>query len=255
MFNFLKTKNDHLTIRLTPQRRLDQALIKEGIEDFASVTQLTIAGTLTRDDFKLIRRKMAKSLQKLDISNATLEEGKLKRGALARCTALTAVAIPNWISEIGDSAFSNCVNLKSINIPDSVTKIGELAFWCCYGLTSIHIPNSVTELEFRAFNSCTGLTSVVLPNSLVKIGGSAFGRCTGLTSVTIPHSVTTIGNGAFSGCTSLAAITIPKTVTDIGMFVFTDCDVAVTVHPDNPMYLSENGKLMSRFAKEMGYCK
>jgi hypothetical protein len=255
MFHLMKTKSDHLTVRLTPQRRLDQALLNAGIEDPTSVTKLTIAGTMTREDFKLIRKKMAKNLQELDISQATLEDGKLKRKALTRCVALTSVVIPNWINEIGDGVFSCCYNLKSIHIPNSVTRIGELAFWCCSSLTSINIPNSVTEIDFRAFNSCTDLTLVILPNSIVKIGSSAFGRCTGLISINIPDSVTTIGNGAFSNCTSLKAISIPKTTINIGLFVFDGCDAIVTVHPDNPVYLCENGKLISRFAIEMGYCK
>lgn len=254
MLNIFKTTKDNLAVRLTNQRRLAQVLINEGIDTPTSITKLTISGTMTRDDFKFIRRKMGKTLQKIDISNATLEEGKLKWGGFSRCVALTSVSLPNWITEIGESAFNNCVSLQSITIPKSVTIIGELAFWYCTGLTSIIIPDSVTELQFRAFNSCKGLTSVVIPNSVVKIGGSAFGNCTGLTSINIPNSVAEIGNGAFAGCISLASITIPKTTTSIGSWVFDGCDPVVTVHPDNTVYESFKGKLVSKFAKEMGYC-
>ena len=254
MFNFLKTQKDATTVRLTPQRRLDQALLKAGIEDPTSITKLVISGTVTRLDFKFIRKKMSKSLQELDLSNATLEDGKFKHGALARCVALTSVTIPNWITEIGEGALSNCINLKSFIIPQSVTIIGELAFWGCVSLTSIIIPNSVKELQFRAFNN-TGLTSVELPNSLAKIGGSAFGKCANLTSVTIPDSITVIGNGAFSNCTSLVSVDIPASVTDIGICAFDGCDAVINVHPDNPVYESPKGKLVSKFALEMGYCK
>jgi hypothetical protein len=247
MLNFFKTQKDGVTVRLTSQRRLDHALLNEDIEDPALVTKLTIGGTMTKADFKYIHKKMSKTLQELDIFNATWEEGKLKKGVFARCIALTSIILPNWITEISECAFSNCISLKSITIPFAVTKIGELAFWGCTALTTVILPNSVTELEFRAFNNCTGLTSIVLPKSLVKIGGSAFGKCVALTSVTIPKSVIEIGNGTFAHCTGLDSIFIPKSVTKIGDWVFEGCNLAVTVDPDNPVYTVDDGKLITRF--------
>lgn len=38
------------------------------------------------------------------------------------------VAIPNSVTEIGDSAFDGCTGLTSVTIPDSVTAIGRSAF-------------------------------------------------------------------------------------------------------------------------------
>jgi len=248
MLDFLKTQKEGVEVRLTNDRRLTDALLKAGIEDPTTVSKLTISGTMTRIDFKFIRRKMYKTLQELDISKATLEEGKLKRGALAHCFALTSVSIPHWLTEITEGAFSNCNGLQTIEIPKSVTRIGELAFWGCTALTSITIPDSVTELEFRAFNNCTGLISVELPNSVVKIGGSAFGKCSNLVYITIPESVTDIGNGAFAHCINLKSINIPKSVINIGTWVFDGCETYVMVHPDNPVYTSIDGKLYSRFA-------
>ena len=39
------TPNNHVTVTLTPELRLNQALIDAGIEDAASVTKLTITIT------------------------------------------------------------------------------------------------------------------------------------------------------------------------------------------------------------------
>jgi len=247
MLSFLNVQDENLEFRLTKERRLEQVMLIAGIDDPTSVTRLTILGTITKEDFKFIRRKMGKSLKELDISKATLEESKLKKGALANCFALTSVSIPNWLFEITEGAFSKCFSLQHIDIPKSVTIIGDLAFWRCSGLTSIQIPNSVVEIGFRAFNCCTGLTSVELPDSVVKIGGNAFGRCTRLVNINIPESVTEIGNGAFAGCTNLASIYIPPTTLKVGGWAFDNCNAFITVHPDNPVYTSIDGKLYSRY--------
>ena len=45
------TANTNVSVRLTPTLRLKQALEKAGIKDPASITGLTITGTLTEDDF------------------------------------------------------------------------------------------------------------------------------------------------------------------------------------------------------------
>ena len=245
MFNFLKTQKDDFTARLTPERNLAQAISEAKIESLTSITKLTIVGTMTKADFKFICKKLSKSLQELDISNASWEEKKLRRGAFARCIGLNSVTLPNWITEISDCAFSHCISLKSVTIPQSVTEIGDLAFWGCVGLYSVVIPDSVTAIGFRAFNN-TGLTSVQIPNSVVKIGGNAFGWCVDLATVTLPDSLVEIGNGAFSGCTGLTAIDIPKSVTKIGEWIFEGCELFVTVHPDNPFYASIDGKLVMK---------
>jgi len=62
----------------------------------------------------------------------------------------------------------------------------------------------------------------VIPESVIKIKGFAFRYCIGLTSIVIPRSVKKIEKNAFADCHNLTAI---------------------TVHPDNPVYTSENGKI------------
>jgi len=83
-------------------------------------------------------------------------------GALAGCSGLTSITIPNSVTSIGERAFSDCSGLTSINIPNSVTSIGWGAFYGCSGLTSINIPNSVTSIGWWAFHNCSGLTAVAV---------------------------------------------------------------------------------------------
>ena len=48
------------------------------------------------------------------------------------------------------------------------------------------------------------------------------------------------------GCTSLKSVYIPASVVNIFNNAFRDCPAFFTVHPDNPVYASENGKLINK---------
>jgi hypothetical protein len=72
----------------------------------------------------------------------------------------------------------------------------------------------------------------VVPDSVVKIGDYAFWACNLLTSVTISASVIKIGRKAFSKCYNLTTI---------------------MVHPDNPVYTSENGIIRRKRRKKINF--
>ena len=137
--------------------------------------------------------------------------------AFSGCSGLTSVTIPDSVTGIGNSAFSGCSGLTSMTIPNRVTNIGSSAFYGCSGLTSVTIPDSVTSIGSSAFSGCSGLTSVTIPDSVKHVGDYAFYNCSGLTSVTIPNSVTNIGSSAFSGCSGLTSVTIPQYVCSHGL--------------------------------------
>ena len=84
----------------------------------------------------------------------------------------------------------------------------------------------------------------------------------------IPDGVKIIVNYAFRDCIELTSIAIPKSVVEIGKWVFTfwnsgeevtgedgktsswagycDLPAQIIVHPENPVYASENGKLIEK---------
>ena len=169
--------------------------------------------------------------------------------AFYRCEGLTSVIIPASVTHIGIGAFYACFGLTSVTIPASVVEIGKSAFCACIGLKSITIPDSVENIENGVFWACTALTSVVIPDSVKQIKNDAFRRCLSLTSVTIPDSVTKIGDLAFSSCTCLTSVIIPQSVTKIRGSAFYECEANIIVHPDNPVYASENGKLIEKKGK------
>ena len=169
-----------LSVILSPELRLEQALKEAGIENPEVVRKLTVAGAMTEDDFAYIRENMAESLWELDMGKATVTENIIANDAFLDCTGLKSVVIPNSVVKIGKGAFSGCSGLTSLTIPDSVTAIGEGAFYGCMDLSSVVIPESVKEIGDYAFGSCYNLTSVVIPKSVVKMGNNVFSGCISL---------------------------------------------------------------------------
>ena len=115
----------------------------------------------------------------------------------------SAVANPLYYAK---NLYLNDELVTALVIPDNVTNIGDYAFNGCSGLTSVTIPNSVTSIGDMAFAYCSGLTSITIPNSIKSIGDYAFNGCSGITSITIPNNVTSIGEKAFSECSNLIRV-------------------------------------------------
>ena len=57
----------------------------------------------------------------------------------------------------GGNLYLNDELVTALVIPDNVTNIRDYAFYYCTGLKSITIPNSVTSIGNYAFNGCKGL--------------------------------------------------------------------------------------------------
>ena len=96
---------------------------------------------------------------------------------------LTAVEIPEGITEIGSHSFWKCGDLESVVMPERVTEIGAGAFGKCGKLKNIHIAKDVTIIGENAFYECTALTSIVIPEEVIIIGLNAFGACCNLKDI------------------------------------------------------------------------
>ena len=168
---------------------------------------------------------------------------EIGNSAFYGCSSLKSITIPNGVTSIGDSAFFGCSSLTSITIPDGVTSVGDYAFWCCSSLTSITIPGGVTSIGDYAFSDCSGLTSIVVAEGN-KVYHS-FKNCLietqcktlilGCRNSEIPPdgSVTSIGNDAFRNRSSLKSITIPDGVTSIGDDAFCGCSGLTSITIQN----------------------
>lgn len=116
-----------------------------GENETATVTDLTLFGTMNVDDFTFIRERM--KLSRLDISQVTI----------VASGSSPANAIPT-------KAFLGCRSLKQIILPNNLTtfKNGCLAQT---GLTSIEIPASVGTYEYNVFVACSALREVTVRRS------------------------------------------------------------------------------------------
>ena len=179
---------------------------------------------------------------------------------------LSAIIVPDYVTEISQGVFSGCSSLESLTIPFVGAKAGVTAsdnyqypLGYIFGTSSFtggtatkqsyyggstnstttstyYIPNSLRSVTVNggnilrgAFFKCSGLTSVTIGNSVTSIGVSAFYNCSGLTSIAIGNSVTSIGGLAFYNCSGLTSITIPNSVTSIGNYAFYNCSSLTSV--------------------------
>ena len=184
-------------------------------------------------------------LASITIPNSVTSIG---RYAFEDCTGLNEVHISDlsaWCSiDFGSGSanplyyaknlYLNDELVTALVIPDNVTNIRDYAFYGCTGLTSIEIPNSVKSIENYAFSGCTGLTSVDFNAENCTTMGSSFypvfSGCTALSTVTIGENVKTIPDYAFFDCSGLTSIVIPNSVKSIGTEAFKGCSGLNEVH-------------------------
>ena len=112
---------------------------------------------------------------------------------------------------IANYAFLWKNNLTKINIPNYVLQIGASAFTGCSSLNEVRMSNSLLYIEEAAFSGCESLTNITIPQSVKYIGTFAFDGCTSLQTIFIPQNVDSIGNAPFYNCTSLTAINVDET--------------------------------------------
>ena len=139
-------------------------------------------------------------------------------------SGLTAIVIPDTVTDLGEFAFNYCTNLVTAELPANITEIHKALFQYCSNLLSIQVPSGVTSIGPYAFNNCANLATVTLPDTLYSIEEDAFQNCDALTKVTLPESLTYLGKYAFNGCDNLTTINIPKDLGVIEDYTFQNCN-------------------------------
>ncbi len=117
---------------------------------------------------------------------------RIGNGALRGCSDLEEVIMPSTVRSIGDNAFSNCNKLEYIMLSEGLESIGEECFSSCSRLKSITLPRSLTEIGDKAFQE-TGLQRVNLPSGLMTLGAAAFDE-TPLILLDLPASTKIVDN-------------------------------------------------------------
>lgn len=189
-----------------------------------------------------------------DITSVSIEGDitAIRNGGLLLLWEVKELVIPEGVKEIGTNALAGCTGLTKITLPESLETIGQSAFGqreqkgsvlvfpSCKSLTSITIPKNVTNIGNYAFSKCTGLKEVIFEGenscwlgtevfrgctalekvTVRAVGERMFQECSALRSVTMTNAVTRIGDYAFQSCASLETLTVPNSVKEIGKFAF-----------------------------------
>ncbi len=136
----------------------------------------------------------------------------------------TKVIIPDFITEIANSAFLDCGDILELTIPNSITHLPNGMCYNCLKLIKINMPDSIKTIGVSTFYGCSDLKELTLPNSVVSIGWNAFKYCTQLKKITLQNKLIDIGETAFFGCISLTWISLPDSLKIVGPKIFQRCD-------------------------------
>ena len=109
------------------------------------------------------------------------------KSRLIRCPISKAgtYEVPASVRYLDEAAFEACSKLTAVTLPDGLTELPSFAFYNCSGLSEIKIPSTVSSVGWDAFYGCTGITEVLIPENVSYIGSWAFHGCTALKSLKI----------------------------------------------------------------------
>ncbi|GHV88919.1 hypothetical protein AGMMS50267_12790 [Spirochaetia bacterium] len=125
---------------------------------------------------------------------------------------LASITLGKGLKPILSSAFSNNGTLTAIVIPDGVTEIGGNAFSNCW-LSSITWGKGLLKIGGNAFEQ-NNLTEIIIPNGVTYIDGNNAFANNPLTTITLPASLARYESGR-SGFSYAFSNTVPVTVTRI----------------------------------------
>ncbi len=219
-FNIVEESQCEVTVHVSGQSPIAEEIrLQSGIMP-SRVSKLTVTGTLTDADFRLIRENMISlySLNLAGITNTTLPEGAFENMSL-----LTEVVLPAGLTAISDRAFKGCTLVDTDIIPAGVTAIGSEAFSGCSLLDIDELPDVLETIGSYAFADAISLKTLTAGSSLRRIEREAFRGCTLLEFADLSASaLTAIEDQTFLGCTGLQIVLLPEALETIGYYAFAE---------------------------------
>lgn len=163
------------------------------------------------------------------------------------CADISAVILPNNVTDLKQMTFKNCANLRSVKFGEELLKIGLQCFANCTNLQTVVFNEAFEEIGTQAFSACRSLNSVDLCCDLKTINSAAFSFCTDLKEILLPETLETIGGVAFE-YTSLVSLNIPSKVKKIGSNFICGVDSleTLTVNESNKTYESKNNCIIKK---------
>ena len=213
-----------VTISEDRNNNLDDAIWWQTEASYAYITGLKVHGTLSLEDFELIKTNMT-SLLDLDISDTDITE--IPAEIFKNKSTLMSIKLPNGLKTIGTSAFQGCkVLTDELVLPETLETIGNYAFEGCISIDGLlEIPASVKTIGDYAFSGCTQLDSLDMTDavSLQSINSNAFDGCTSLENIKFSESLKSIDNYVFINCKKLNNLVFPASLESIGYYAFSYC--------------------------------
>lgn len=247
-----------VTVTLTEETRLADALTTAGVTDVTAVTSLNVSGPMKDADIAILRTLT--NMTTLDMTHVTLVpetsgnpaapdnpfimSESQKAAEYTYTTGLKIVENETHYATCGimnatqlpDHIFDGMTKLQMVSIPSSVRTFGNYCFKDCTALTAVNNIAAVTNLGTYTFYKCTALEHFTIPSTVTSLVGT-FMDCENLKDVTmpLPSGLTEI-NAAFARCTSFnpTKFEIPNSVTKIKEYAFYECtSLNNIVLPDN----------------------
>ena len=169
-------------------------------------------------------------------------EGKpvttLGQGLFRDSEILTALSIPQSVTNIEEDLLTGCRTVKVLRTPQlgpTREADGYLAYFfgadtpkgmgfkVSSSLDTVILTDAATALSNEAFLDCSRLRMVLLPDTLTTIGDFSFFGCSQLHFVPLPAALKTVGRYAFANCTSLVQMHIGTNVSTIGLGALMGC--------------------------------
>ena len=192
---------------------MPDSIIKVGKNAFAGCNSLTY---ITSNGLKYLGSANNPHLYLLDATTTEITFANINSNckiigaeALAGCSLLQTIQIPQGITNIGYKAFSGCTSLKSIQIPSSLIYLGDQAFNECTKLTYNtkgglkYLPSNDNPYFCLIEKENASASDFSVDSNCKLIAPYAFADCTALTRITIPASVMKMGENIFYNCTAL----------------------------------------------------
>lgn len=163
-------------------------------------------------------RQARRQIRSLSMAKGVTVIGK---AAFYACEALSYLALPAGLKEMGESAFCGTA-LEQVTVPAGVERVGDWAFQYCGKLRAVVLSEGVLAVGTGAFCNCPSLSEVQLPSGLKEIGDCAFME-TNLATLLLPQGVESIGAGAFADCKRLGEAFLPDSLCFLGRLAFEGC--------------------------------
>lgn len=119
-----------------------EATLLKATPDADAVESLTITGSL--DDNDLAYLSTLQTLKKLNLENATIQQG-LFGAPFKDFSRLETCELPRSLKQIGSETFKGCVSLKTISLPVSLQATGNDILSGCQKMTDIYVRPSSSD--------------------------------------------------------------------------------------------------------------